>query len=328
MTAFLAKRWFLLLLIAGIAVAAVAPGALQWTSRVQPQPVMALALFLAAWTLDSRSLYQSFLRPWPAIWAVAISYLALPALGWLTGLLLSVVDFQIGLMICASVPCTLASAVLWTRMAGGNEATALLATFITTAMSWVATTAWLAWGTGREVAIDTAAMMTDLALILVLPVGIGQLVRAIPSLRWFATQYKPLLGVISRLLILVIMLKAAAAVSGQLAEHFTRLGLVTILITALLCIGNHLLALFGGVWTSRLLGFDRPSQIAVGFAGSQKTLPVSLALLELYFPQYPLAVVPLLFYHAGQLIVDTFIADQWAAAANPPVTTGGFGDPS
>src|SRR5262249_27251831 len=130
MTAFLAKRWFLLVLIAGIAVAAVAPGMLRWTEGVRPQPIMALALFLAAWTLESRSLYQSFLKPWPALWAVAISYLFLPALGWLTGLLLPVVDFQIGLMICASVPCTLASAVLWTRMAGGNEATALLATFI------------------------------------------------------------------------------------------------------------------------------------------------------------------------------------------------------
>jgi solute carrier family 10 (sodium/bile acid cotransporter), member 7 len=326
MTAFLARRWFLLVLIAGIAVAVVAPAALRWTEWVQPQPVMALALFLAAWTLESRSLYHSFLRPWPALWAVTISYLFLPTLGWVTGLLLPVVDFQIGLMICASVPCTLASAVLWTRMAGGNEATALLATFITTAISWIATTAWLAWGTGQEVPIDTTAMMTDLALILVLPVGVGQLTRAVPPLRWFATRYKPLLGVISRLLILVIMLKAAAAVSSQLAEHAARIGIWLIIATAVLCIGNHLLALFGGFWTGGLLGFDRPSRIAVGFAGSQKTLPVSLALLELYFKQYPLAVVPLLFYHAGQLIVDTFIADQWASSQSPRTAVGRFPD--
>jgi solute carrier family 10 (sodium/bile acid cotransporter), member 7 len=324
MTAFLVKRWFLIVLLAGIAVAALSPRSLRWTDWVRPQPVMALALFLAAWTLESRSLYLSFLRPWPALWAVVVSYLFLPALGWLTGMLLSVVDFQIGLMICASVPCTLASAVLWTRMAGGNEATALLATFITTAMSWLATPAWLAWGTGREVQIDTAAMMTDLAVILVLPVGVGQLARAVSPLCWFATRFKPLLGVISRLLILVIMLKAAAAVSGQLSDRAAELGIVTILFTAVLCIGNHLLALFGGVWTGRLFGFDRPSRIAIAFAGSQKTLPVSLALLELYFKHYPLAVVPLLFYHAGQLIVDTFIADQWAASPSPRVASRGL----
>jgi solute carrier family 10 (sodium/bile acid cotransporter), member 7 len=323
MKVFLARRWFLLVLLAGIAVAAISPGALRWTDMVRPQPVMALALFLAAWTLESRSLYQSFLRPAPALWAVVISYLFVPVVGWLAGFLLPVLDFQIGLMICTSVPCTLASAVLWTRMAGGNEATALLATFLTTAMSWFATTAWLAWGTGQDVQIDTAAMMTDLAVILVMPVGVGQLARAVSPLRWFATRFRPLLGVISRLLILLIMLKAAAAVSSQLSEHALTIGIGTILLTAALSIGIHLLALFGGVWSGRLLGFDRPSRIAIGFAGSQKTLPVSLALLELYFQQYPLAVVPLLFYHAGQLIVDTFIADHWAAVESPRVAPRG-----
>jgi len=39
-----------------------------------------------------------------------------------------------------------------------------------------------------------------------------------------------------------------------------------------------------------VVGFTRPACIAVGFAGSQKTLPVSLALLELYYRDYPLAV--------------------------------------
>jgi sodium/bile acid cotransporter 7 len=326
MAAFLVKRWFLLVLLAGIGVAAFWPATLFWTEWVQPQPIMALALFLAAWTLESRSLFQSFVRPWPALWAVAISYGFLPALGWLSGLLLPVVDFQIGLMICASVPCTLASAVLWTRMAGGNEATALLSTFLTTNLSWLATTAWLAWSTGRDVPINSTAMMTDLAVILILPVGIGQLARASTALRELATRRKALLGVVSRLLILVIMLRAAVSVSTQLNDRAATLGLWTILATAGLCVGNHLLALFGGIWTGRLFGFDRGAQIAVGFAGSQKTLPVSLALLEVHFTQYPLAVVPLLFYHAGQLIVDTFIADQWAASAGPGMATPGLAE--
>jgi sodium/bile acid cotransporter 7 len=86
-----------------------------------------------------------------------------------------------------------------------------------------------------------------------------------------------------------------------------------------------LLALVGGIWTGKLFRFDRASRIAIGFAGSQKTLPVSLALWELYFKQYPLAVVPLLFYHAGQLIVDTFVADQWENKS-PPEASRGLGE--
>ena len=49
----------------------------------------------------------------------------------------------------------------------------------------------------------------------------------------------------------------------------------------------------------------------MAFACSQKTLPVALLLFESYFKQeYPLAVLPLVFYHVGQLAVDTVIADH------------------
>jgi hypothetical protein len=39
---------------------------------------------------------------------------------------------------------------------------------------------------------------------------------------------------------------------------------------------------------------------------------VALFLLKGYFREYPLAVVSLLFYHVGQLVVDTFVADLLA----------------
>src|SRR5271170_2293003 len=134
----LARRWFLLLLVAGFTVAGVAPGLLHWTRHADPQWVMAGALFLSAWTLQSRSLYRAVMRPWPALWAAFISYGPLPALAWTLGRTLPNEDFRIGLMIAACVPCTLASAVLWTRLAGGNEAVALLSTLLTTALSWLA----------------------------------------------------------------------------------------------------------------------------------------------------------------------------------------------
>jgi len=316
MIRFLAKRWFLLVVIAGGLLAWLQPDWLRWTRHAEPQLVMALALFLAAWTLESRSLYQTLLRPQAALWALVISYGFLPALSFFLGQwLLPIEDFRIGLMITASVPCTLASAVLWTRMAGGNEAAALLSTLLTTFLSWFATTAWLAFGTGSEVHVDSSGMMRGLALILVLPVGVGQLLRAAPVLARTATRYKTPLGVISRLLIVVIMLRAAVEVRDQAARETSQLSAGAVLITLVVCLGTHLLALAGGFWSSRLLGFDRASRIAVAFAGSQKTLPVSLYLFEVYFRSYPLAVVPMAFYHVGQLILDTFIADLLARPA-------------
>src|SRR5947209_4544073 len=99
---------------------------MQWTARVDPRLIVATSLFLAAWGLESRSLYETLLRPWPGLWALVISYGLLPAAAWLIGPLLGRDDFRIGLLVIASVPCTLASAVIWTRLSGGSEATALL----------------------------------------------------------------------------------------------------------------------------------------------------------------------------------------------------------
>src|SRR5205823_2529087 len=93
-----------------------------------------------------------------------------------------------------------------------------------------------------------------------------------------------------------------------------------LLLAAGLCVGTHLTALFGGLWSSRGLRFDRPSQIAVAFACSQKTLPVALYLFDRYFKEaHPLSLVPLVFYHVGQLVVDTLLAD-WLAARSPVET--------
>ena len=83
------------------------------------------------------------------------------------------------------------------------------------------------------------------------------------------------------------------------------------MLTLCLCLGVHLAALFFGLVSSRLLRFERSNQIAVAIAGSQKTLPVALSLFDTYFVAgYPLAVVPLVFYHVGQLLLDTVIAER------------------
>src|SRR5581483_10814944 len=145
------------------------------------------------------------------------------------------------LLIFASVPCTLASAAIWTRMAGGNEAIALLVTMLTTATSWLATTAWLAWTTGADTSVDTSGMMQGLALVLILPVGIGQAIRAVPALARSAYRLRLPIGVASRLLIFVMILRAALDVRDRLVEQAEALALVPVLATGVLSVGTHLL---------------------------------------------------------------------------------------
>ena len=177
MRAKLRRHWFLLMLAFGALIVWLRPGWVAWVQSLDPRLVVAVSLFLAAWGLESRSIARSLLRPAPAIWATVISYGFLPLVAWLWLPLLPLDDFRVGFMLIASVPCTLASAVLWTRMAGGNEATALLGILLSTSTGWILTALWLKIGTATEAVIDSAGMMQSLILVLVLPVGAGQLCR-------------------------------------------------------------------------------------------------------------------------------------------------------
>jgi sodium/bile acid cotransporter 7 len=309
MKRFVARHWFLLLTLAGAAAVWQWPGAVRWTCRVDHTAGGMLVIFLSALGLPGHRLAGAAGRPLPALGGLAISYGLLPALAWQAGRLLPLEDFRIGLLLVASVPCTLASAVIWTRLAGGDDATALLITLLTNATGWLATTAWLALAAGEGTGAGPALpMMLRLIVVLVLPVALGQLARAAGPVARAAARHQTGLSVLTRLLVLAMMLKAALGVRDRLAGGPAGVTAGLLLAVAAVCVGLHLAGLAGGLWGGRCLGFDRPRRIAVGIAGSQKTLPVSLMLFEAHFAGYPLAGVPMVLYHFGQLIADTLLA--------------------
>jgi sodium/bile acid cotransporter 7 len=166
---------------------------------------------------------------------------------------------------------------------------------------------WLAWAGPVSVSLDAAAMMRSLVLVLVLPVIAGQLLRLLPGVPALARKLVPATSVTARLLVATTLVAATALAAGGLGE--TAPGMLAL--TAAACLGTHLTGVFLGLVAGRLLRLDRADRIAIGFAASQKTLPVGLMLFNGYYlADYPLAVLPLVVYHAGQLLVDTLIADQ------------------
>jgi len=66
--------------------------------------------------------------------------------------------------------------------------------------------------------------------------------------------------------------------------------------------------LIAGLYAARAFRLTQPDKIAVMFAGSQKTLMVGAYLA---MSVGPLAILPMVAYHAVQLLIDTLVADHW-----------------
>src|SRR5256885_1650118 len=118
------RHWFLVVLALLVGTALTFPAAVdRITHYWEPRWTVAVSLFLMAWTMPTQSLVAELRQPFASLWAVVLSYGLVPAASWVLSGLAPDEDVRIGLILVSCVPCTLSSAVLWTRLAGGNEAT-------------------------------------------------------------------------------------------------------------------------------------------------------------------------------------------------------------
>jgi solute carrier family 10 (sodium/bile acid cotransporter), member 7 len=318
----LAKSWFL------IALLMLLPGGMAWgwfTSaawqaatfdRVHPAATTTIILFLMSFSLDSGRLRESFRTPGPVLWGTFVNIGLLPLMAWPLAMTHSLLDFSLGLMITAAIPCTLATASVSTRQAGGNDAVSLLVTLLTNLIGVVLTPLWLKWTIAAEADIDPIPIIGNLSLTVLLPTLLGQLVRLVVPLGRLATSRKIEIGIVAQCLVLLIVTKSAVHAGGSLqtqslwppASSFARL--------AIECAGLHALAIVIADAGARRLKLSRLDRIATVFAGSQKTLPVGLLLAAMPAVtgdrSLPFITFPILLFHAVQLVLDTAIADRIA----------------
>lgn len=328
MRSWLAKSWFLLALLVLL------PGGMSWgwlvsedwraetVGRVEPETMTTAVLFLMAFSLEGGRLCESFRVPRPVLWGALVNIGLLPLLAWPLAMSHGLADFSLGLMITAAIPCTLATASVSTRQAGGNDAVSLLVTLLTNILSVVLTPLWLKWACATDTTIDTGPVIRTLALTVLLPTIVGQLARQIPSLDRFSTARKSQVSFVAQCLVLLIVTKAAVEAGGRLqvqsewptGTDFARL--------AVECAGLHALAMVIAEYGGRGLGLSRFDRIATVFSGSQKTLPVGLLLAAM--PSVtggrllPFITFPILLFHAVQLLMDTVVARRMARFHESP----------
>ena len=296
------------------------------TALVHPGVTTGAILFLMAWSLETGRLRDSLRAPGPVLVGTLINIGLLPLMAWPISALPWPDDFRLGLLITAAVPCTLATASVWTRKAGGNDAVSLLITLVTNIAGIVLTPLWLQLTVARGAQIAPWPIVQNLALAVLLPTLLGQLCRLPNRGREFAVRRAGLLSLAAQVLVLTMV--ATAAVRGGAAlrnqtvwpHPLEGLGLMAV------CAGLHVAAMLLAVIASRLLRFRREDGIALVFAGSQKTLPIALLLAAdphlIGTASYPFITFPMLVFHALQLLIDSAVAQRIAlrsvsAAAAP-----------
>jgi sodium/bile acid cotransporter 7 len=311
MRTFFVQRWFLLSLVLVLVVG------ITWAHRLEPLAnkswlrdlVVATVMFLMALPLEARAMFQTLRQPGPPLLAFTVSFVFLPLFAWLVSMTLND-DLGAGLQIAAATPCTLASASVWTRRAGGNDAVSTLVTLLTNMLCFVITPLWVFIMTGNVAnnpELSLARLTGQLGLVVVLPMLFAQMLRVRRPIAAWATRHKVAFGVASQVGILTMILFGAIRTGLRLNEQSNAMTATDLVAMIVAVLTVHLAMFWLGVQLAKLCGFSRENQIAVGFSGSQKTLMVGLVLAI----TLKISILPMVAFHCLQLFVDTLIADAY-----------------
>ena len=279
-------------------------------------PFIVAVMFLMALTLPGDRLRSAATDARGLTASALVGYVLLPVLAGGTGWILFPDEpgLLAGMAVLGALPCTLASAAVWTRMAGGDDALALVYTVASNVASVVLAPLILYLCLSKRFDLPVGDMFQKLALVVLVPVAAGQLVRALMARQ--ADRLKRPISEIARGLVLCIVLIAVSSMAQRLLERPQLVASLTAVAVTI-----HGLALVAGAWLGRLLGLDRRRRIGVLFAGSQKTLFVGVFLAQEYqgsFGDDVLVLLPITVYHVVQLVIDTVVAGRLAPAAGDP----------
>lgn len=311
-------NWFLFWLAIILTAGMVFPQAFETvlTESIQTRgqnAVVFFVMFMMSLALPTDALLAAFKRPLPTFLAVALNWVVTPLLALATVPLLHP-EFRGGLLLAAAMPCSMASASVWTRRAGGNDAVSLMVTVITNGICFAVTPllVWLL--TGEQVQFRVLDKITELALLVLLPLLLAQVARRFSPIRAFCDQNRPTLGVITQTGLLFVILLGAIKTGHRLqapTASSPTLAQIGLMLFAVLTI--HTAVLYLGFWLSGALKIARPDSLAVAIAGSQKTLMIGLPMAG----ELQTSILPLVTFHAGQLLIDAVFAERQRRLSTP-----------
>jgi sodium/bile acid cotransporter 7 len=221
----------------------------------------------------------------------------------------------VGAFYLAVVPSTVSSSVVMVSIAGGNIPAAIFNASVSSLIGIFITPVWMnVVVSSHSLAVgDLTNVILNLCLQVLLPVLAG--IALHNKLGFLAIRFKSQLRYIDQAIILLIVFRAFC--DSFLNHMFDGYSIGELLILGGLMLVLFFVMLIVMQFVAVRLGFSREDRITVIFCGSKKSLIQGVVMGQILFPDaaaFAIVLLPLMLYHALQLVAGSILAQRMARA--------------
>ncbi len=269
--------------------------------------VIASVMFSMALTMPRSQWSRSIRSPWPWMVATLLNIGLMPIVAFSLFLMIES-DLAKGFLVAATVPCTMASAAVWTRRGNGDESIPMMVTLVTNGTCFVVAPTWIKLLLRAEVAVPFASLMTDLIVTVLIPILLAQFLLRFRRVTTWSDRYRNPLSTYCQLGILSMVLIGGVQIGKRWDSSISTWNGVLLLAEVVgISLVMHLGMVALGWSISAWFGWNRSTQVGVSIAGGQKTLMVGLQLAI----DCGASILPMVAYHVTQLIADSWLVQWW-----------------
>ncbi|MBN1667028.1 MAG: bile acid:sodium symporter family protein [Anaerolineales bacterium] len=260
-----------------------------------------LMILFISLTITPRQFAMVLRQPWAVLAGLVLNFLFMPLVCWaLARTLVSDPQLATGIILVGVVPCA-GMAAVWTALLKGDVPLGMAINGLTMVLAPFLIPPLMLWLAGSGVKIDPWAMFRQLALILLIPLALGILLRWLADRFWSFEPYQPLLPALSALTAVLLMF-AVCNVNVPLIT--ARWSLVPALLGAVILIFP--IGFLIPHWLGKF-ALDWPQRIAVTYSSGMKNLPIAVGLAFSSFSEQPLVGLPVaLAFILQMLTASTF----------------------
>jgi len=242
-------------------------------------PIMFLMIFSISLSITPRQFIMVIYQPAAVLAGLVFNFLFMPLLCWaLARLFVTDSSFYTGILLIGVMPCA-GMAAVFTALADGDVPLGLAINALTMVLGPFLIPLEMGLMIQSDLALDSLALFKQLAILLLLPLGLGVGLRWLADRRIDTRPYLPLLpalsGVAATFIRFAVCNRSIPSILERPASILQLTLLVTVIFTIAFLIPN---------WIGKHF-FDEKARIAITFSSGMKNLGIAVGLALTSFPE-------------------------------------------